>query len=268
MRRIITGLLVIAGLTVGVSAQEAKRSIEQVKGDVYRFQNNFHYALFVVTDAGIVVTDPINADAVGWLRGELAKRFNKPVTHMIYSHNHGDHASGGEAWGNAVKVITHKDNDVKNATPRVTFSDTHVLKVGGKTLELTYLGKGHGNGMIAVVVRPENVAFVVDVVSPARLPYRDFPGMDIAAIIGQIKKVESLDFDIMAPGHSRLGNKKDTTDARIYIEKLMAGVKKALAEGKSADDIIASDLVSDYKDWRAYNQYRPLNISGMVKWLQ
>ena len=91
--RLKTSILISAvGLMISpatdLRAQEAKRSIEQVKGDVYRFQNDFHFAMFVVTDDGIVVTDPINADAVNWLKAELADRFDQPVTHMVLSHSH------------------------------------------------------------------------------------------------------------------------------------------------------------------------------------
>jgi hypothetical protein len=59
--------------------QTAVREITQIAGPVYRFRNNNHYSIFAVTPAGIVVTDPINADAAQWLEAELAQRFNMPV---------------------------------------------------------------------------------------------------------------------------------------------------------------------------------------------
>lgn len=255
-------------------AQDVKRSIEQVTDDIYRFQNNFHNAMFVITDDGIVVTDPINAEAVAWLKEELANRFNKPVTHMILSHSHGDHASGGQAWG-GIEVVAHENarknveaGKVDTAVPTVTFVDTHKFSTGGKDFELTFLGNGHGDDLIATIVRPDNVAFVVDAVSPGRVPFRDFPGADIDGLINQIKAVEGLDFEVMVPGHSRNGNKQDATDARIYVEELRAGVLQALKEGKSDDEIIASDLMSDYSDWGAYGQWRDLNIQGMSRWLR
>ncbi len=273
----ISGAFAIALLALAPAtgeAQDAKRSIEQVAGDVYRFQNNFHYAMFVVTEDGIVVTDPINAEAVDWLKGELAERFDQPVTHMILSHHHGDHASGGEAWGD-IEVIAHENTkmhveagDVRTATPTVTFADRHRLSLGGKTFEMTYLGEGHGDDLIATVVRPENVAFVVDAVSPKRLPWRDFPRTDIDGLIGQIEMIESLDFDILAPGHSVIGTKQDATDTRLYIEHLKQSVKAALDEGRSEAEILASDITDDYKDWGAYDQLRDLNIQGMIRWLK
>ncbi len=255
-------------------AQEAKRSIEQVAGDVYRFQNNFHYAIFVATDDGIVVTDPINTEAVNWLKAELAERFDKPVTHMILSHSHSDHASGGEAWGD-IEVVAHERTKahieagfVKTAMPTVTFADQHSFSIGGKTFELTHLGEGHGDDLITTVVRPENVAFVVDAVSPKRLPWRDFPRTDINGLIEQIKVIESLDFDILAPGHSVIGTKQDATDVRLYVEHLRDATKAALNEGKTVEDILASDITDDYRDWGAYEQLRDLNVQGMVRWLR
>ena len=275
------GLVLAFGAAIAIAAgsaqaqnQEPKRSIEPVTGDVYRFQNNFHNAMFVVTNDGIVVTDPINADAVAWLKAELDTRFGKPVTHMILSHSHGDHASGGQGWGD-ITVVAHENvrkhveaGDVDTAMPTETFSDSFAFSTGGKEFELTYLGEGHGDDLIAVVVRPENVAFVVDTVSPGRLPYRDFPRTDIDGLIEQIKAVEALDFEIMLPGHSRNGTKQDATDTRIYVETLREGVKAALAEGKTEEEIVASDLMSEYSDWLAYEQFRDLNVQGMVRWLE
>lgn len=255
-------------------AEEAKRSIEQVAGDVYRFQNNFHYAIFVVTDEGIVVTDPIDADAVAWLKDELAKSFDQPVTHMILSHHHGDHASGGEVWGD-IEVVAHENTkahveagDVQTAMPTVTFSDTHSFSVGNKTFELTFLGEGHGDDLIATVVRPENVAFIVDAVSPKRLPWRDFPNTNIDGMINQIKVIETLDFEILAPGHSVIGTKEDATDVRLYVEHLKESVKAALSEGKTEAEILASGITDDYKGWGGYEQLRDLNIQGMIRWLK
>jgi len=266
---LVPALLVAVALAIpandaSAQGQQAKRSITKVKGDVYRFQNNFHFAMFVVTNDGIVVTDPINADAVGWLKAELQKRFNKPVTHMIYSHSHADHASGGEAWGGGLEVIGHTNNPLV----KTKFDDSMTVKTGGKTIELKYLGPGHGDDLIAMVVRPENVAFVVDAISPKRLPFRNFPRTDIGGLIEQIKVVESLDFELMAPGHSVVGTKQDATDTRLYIEDLMRQVTAGLKAGKSVDDLAANLTMEKYKHVGAYKQFRELNIRGMARWLK
>ena len=100
--------------------------------------------------------------------------------------------------------------------------DQHTFSLGGKDFELTYLGEGHSDDLIAMVVRPENVAFVVDVVSPKSVPWRDFPNTDINGMIEQIKTVEALDFEIMAPGHSVIGTKLRTRPMCASISKRCA----------------------------------------------
>ncbi len=77
------GLFLLACMfSIAAHAQDAKRSITKVAGDVYRFQNNFHYSLIVVSDAGVVVVDPISESAATWLRDNLKTITDKPITHL------------------------------------------------------------------------------------------------------------------------------------------------------------------------------------------
>ena len=72
------------------AAAEDARSLTKVSGDVYRSRSNHHHSLVVVTSAGVVVVDPINTTAASWLRENLGTITDKPITHLIYSHSHGD----------------------------------------------------------------------------------------------------------------------------------------------------------------------------------
>ena len=141
------------------------------------------------------------------------------------------------------------------------------IRVGGKTFVLTWLGEGHGQDLIAVVVRPENVAFITDAAAPKRLPYRDFPRSDIDGWISQIEVTESLDFDIMAPAHGNVGTKLDATDARVYMLQLRDQVLRGLRAGKTTDELAASVTMDAYKDWGSYANWRELNVRGMAKYL-
>ena len=266
--RIITVLL-CCGLASAAAAQEAKRSFTQVKGDTYRFQNNFHYSFVVKTEVGIVVVDPINAEASAALKDEISQRFNQPIIALIYSHSHGDHASGGEVL-DAAMAIAHMNapEDIDGVVPDIRFAEAMTTSLGGKTFELTYLGKGHGDDLIAVVVRPENVAFIVDAAAPKRLPYKDLPRSDAGGWIEQIKKIETLDFDVFAPGHGNVGTKADATDARVYMERLRDEVRAGLKAGKSVDELKNDITLDEYKDWSSYDEWRPLNIEGMARWLR
>ena len=149
----------------------------------------------------------------------------------------------------------------------MTFNEKLTLQHGGKTFELTYVGSGHGNDMVVSVVRPDNVAFVVDIVSPGRLPWRTSTA-GINGMIEQIKVLETLDFDILLPGHSKTGTKADATDARVYLEDLRAKVQAGIDAGQSDEEIIASVKMPDYASWLNYEEWLPLNIEGALKALR
>jgi len=274
MLKIITAALAAAALvTVGTyaQAQDVKRSITKVAGDVYRFQNRFHHALVTVTNSGVVVVDPINKEAAKWLRDNLKQITDKPITHLIYSHSHGDHASGGKALlSDGAIVIAHANapQDIDGVVPTMRFSDSKSLEIGGKTFELTWLGEGHAKDLIAVVVRPENVAFITDAAAPKRLPYRDMPRSDIDGWIAQVKKIESLNFEIFAPAHGTIGTKADAADVRKYMETLRERVLMGLKAGKSVDDLATSLTMTKYKDWQQYAAWRELNVRGMARFLK
>ncbi len=270
MKTIVSILLTLC-ISFGLAqAQEAKRSITKVSGDVYRFQNNFHVNVFVITGDGVVVTDPIDADAASWLTAEIAKMTDQPITHLIYSHSHGDHASGGLAYDEVPNVITQSfaPDDIDGIEPTIRFSETMQFTQGDKTFELTSLGPGHGDDMIAMVIRPENVGFVVDVASSKRLFYRDFPNANIDDWIRQVRTVQALDFQTLVGGHGAVGVKADIDDALAYLEELRAAVLEGLKAGKSVEQLSDSIMMEKYKGWANFDNWRTLNIQGMARHLK
>jgi len=270
MKRLLLSLLIATLGTSATFAQDIKREITRVTGDVYRFQNQFHVNMFVVTGDGVVVTDPINQEAARWLKAEIEKITEEPITHLIYSHSHGDHASGGTEYGDVPNVIAHRNapEDIDLVEPTQRFDDEMTLTVGSKTFELTYLGPGHGTDLIAMVVRPDDVAFVVDAVSARRLFYRDFPGSNVDHWINQVKKVNALDFDFLIGGHGPVGGKRDVANGLAYLEELRAEVLTGLKAGKTVDELKTDVKMKKYKKWGAYEQWRGLNVLGMARHLK
>ncbi len=276
-------LIALAGLSVAAltaelaagttaSAEEAKRSITRIAGDLYRFQNNFHYSVFLVTPEGVIVTDPINAEAAAWLKAEIAMRFGQPVKYLIYSHDHADHSSGGEVFADTAVVIAHENAKATilgerrpTAVPDLTFSETMTVALGGKRVELRYLGRGHSDNMIVMRFPDERAVYAVDFISVKRLPYKTLSDAYFPDWIEAIKGVEALDFDILVPGHGPMGVKADARDHRGYLDALYGAVLAAARAGQSLDQMIAGITLEAYKDWGQYEAWRPLNIEGMLQ---
>lgn len=103
----------ILALLVGASTAHAQgapqREIVQVAGDLYRATNNTHHAVFLVTDEGIILSDPINTEFSKWLKTQLDDRFDVPVKYVVYSHHHWDHASGGAVFADTAVFVGHEN---------------------------------------------------------------------------------------------------------------------------------------------------------------
>jgi glyoxylase-like metal-dependent hydrolase (beta-lactamase superfamily II) len=259
-------------------AQEAQvpRSIDHISGGLYKFTNQFHASVFLVTDEGIIATDPINAAAATWLKAELDKRFGKPVKYVIYSHHHADHVSGGEVFSGA-EFVGHenivddiKKDEVPTPPPTTTFSDTKTITLGGQSVELIYLGSGHSDNMIAMKFPGEQALFIVDIVSAHRLPYRTIgAGRDsLDGILAQIRKAESITgYNKLITAHGApyilITHPDMLGQVRTYIEELRDNVQAAMDADQSLDEVQQTVKMENYQNWFLYKQYLPLNIEGM-----
>ena len=269
-RQFSATFLATAVICASVSAQEVNRSITRITGDLYRFQNNFHYSVFLVTPDGIIATDPIDADAAQWLQAELASRFDKAVKYLIYSHDHVDHSSGGEVFAETAVIIAHDNarnaiigENRPTAVPDITFSDRLTIELGGKTVELSYLGKSHSDNMIAMRFPDENALFAVDFIPVKSVAWRDLSDAYIPDWIDAVKQVEAMDFEILIPGHGSLGSRADAIAFREYMEQLYAAVVEASREGKTLDQMQQEIRLDRYKDWHNYDTDLSLNIEGI-----
>jgi glyoxylase-like metal-dependent hydrolase (beta-lactamase superfamily II) len=265
----LAAILVVSAGTVW--AQKApKRSITKIAGDLYRFQNNFHFSVFYVTPAGVVVTDPINAGAAQWLKAEIKKRFNQPIKYLVYSHDHQDHSSGGEVFADTATIVGHEltraamlGEKRPTPAPTLTFSDQMTLHLGGREIELTYVGKGHSDNSIVMRFPRERALFAVDFVSVKRMPFKNLSDSYIPDLVDQLRMVEDMDFDILAPGHGSMGTRADVADHRQYVEDLYGAVLSATRAGQSLDQMKQSIQLPKYASWSQYKAWLPLNIEGV-----
>jgi glyoxylase-like metal-dependent hydrolase (beta-lactamase superfamily II) len=235
----------------------------------------FHVSVFLVTPAGIIATDPINADAAKWLKAELKKRFNQPVKFLIYSHDHPDHISGGEVFADTAVVVAHERAKATiigekrpTAVPDVAFSDRMTIELGGKTVNLVYVGRGHSDNMIVMHFPAERALFAVDFISVKKVAFKNLNDAYFPDWMDAIKLVEGIDFDILVPGHGPMGTKQDARDHRAYLEELYAAVLKEARAGKTLQEMQQSIKLEKYKDWGQYKQWLPLNIEGMYRNIQ
>lgn len=261
-------LLSVAGQAQ--AQQTPKRAIVKIAGDLYRFQNNFHFSVFYVTPGGVIATDPIDAEAARWLKAEIAKRFNQPIKYLLYSHDHPDHISGGEVFADTALVVAHENTrrtiiaeKRPTAVPSVTFFDAMTIRLGGKTVELYYVGRNHSDNSIVMRFPAERALFAVDFIPVRTVAFRTLGDSYIPDWFDSLREVEAMDFDILLPGHGPVGKKPDVRAFREYMEDLYGAVLAGVRAGKSLDDLKRTVKLEKYKDWAQYKQFLPLNVEGM-----
>ena len=255
-----------------VAQQEVKRSITEVAPGLYRFQNNFHVSVFLVTPDGVIATDPINAAAATWLEAEIKSRFNQEIKYVVLSHDYADHSSGGEVWADTATVIAHANarpviigEKRPTAAPDLTFTDALNIELGGQTVELRYVGRNHSDNMIVMNFPAQRVLFAVDFIPMGGVAFRDFPDAWLPDWNDSLRVVETMNFDILVPGHGRNGAKADVTAFREYMDDLWAAVTAAVRAGRTVEQAQAEIKLPKYAGWSQYDDWLPLNIVGAYR---
>ena len=241
--------------------------VEGTEG-VYTFRNVGHQAMFIVTNDGVIATDPV---AYGRPTGgqayvdEIKKITSKPIKYLIYSHHHYDHIAGGKAFKDAgARIIAHKRvkerlaplADPNTPLPDEVFSDKKTIKLGGTTLELLYLGANHSDSNIVMRLPKEKIIFVVDTIPVGQVPGRGMIDFYPAESEAFLKKVVALDWERLIPGHpgvgGRLGTKKDAQDQLQLLQDASAEMKVLGQGGKCWDAGEQEFKMAKYSSWPGY----------------
>ena len=235
--------------------------------------------MVVVTSDGLIVTDPINSVAAKNMMDEIRKVTDKPVKFVIYSHNHWDHVAGAKIFKDqGAKIVQHalaaqKTRPHPDVIPAdETFSgDTHVVTLGDQTIELTYVGPSHGAGMIVMRVPKERVLNIVDICTPQRIGFRNFPDTSPQDTIKALRKVEALDFDRIVPAHGPASAPKaEVTAIREYLEDLTRAVSAAKEKTGNQfavdqiTELVKADLRPKYGQWGEFDNWMMMNVDRIL----
>ena len=250
-------------------------SVKQVGDGVYVFRWWVYRNIFIVTDDGVIVTDPLNPNAAKLLRSEIRKVTDTPVKYVVYSHNHHDHISGGSIFKEEGAQFVGHENLLKELgdhpspvipLPDITFKDRYTLTLGGRTLELEYFGPNHGKSLAVMRLPEEKILFIVDIVTPRRVAFRDMPDFWPDEWVRSLKEIEEMDFQYVVSGHGphtepAIDPASAVMEQRLYLEDLMAAVKEEMDSGVHSPDVLREKVkLPKYASWQYYDEWLPMNI--------
>jgi glyoxylase-like metal-dependent hydrolase (beta-lactamase superfamily II) len=269
----------VAALAVPVAGhaqgQPPLFATNKITDNVYTFRYQGHQAMFIVTPQGVIATDPIseNRPAADAYLAEIKKITQAPIRYVVYSHHDADHIAGGKPFKDAGATFVAqrfaKGNiaNMKRADivpPDEVFDEKRTISLGGTDLELNYIGKNHTEDMLVMRLPRERMIFTVDWIPVQGVLFQNMATFYVPEIEDGIKKVLTMDWDRLIPGHpgpgGRLGTKEDVQNLVGYLSDLSAEVKKAADAGKCPDQAKAEIKLPKYASWTNYNNYLPGNI--------
>ena len=279
-RHYIIGLLLTTLFPTATFAQQAEYETTEVADGVYRFRFRAHNNLFVVTDDGIIAFDPISATAAERYAEEMKRVApGTPLRMVVYSHDHADHASGAnvlrDAFGGDVVIVAQENarqrivdaNSPDLPPPDLTFSDQLTLHVGGRTIELHYLGKSHSDNMIVALLPAEKLAFAVDFVANDRVGYQTLPDYYFPDFFHALERLQGLEYERIVFGHGPPGDRSSIRRQGQYYGDLRRAVTDAIENGLSEEEAVEQVRLPAYAGWGQYDDWFPMNVRAIYQWL-
>ena len=210
----------------------------------------------VLIDAGIAVSKPRIQEALDGLGKE-------PITKLVNTHWHFDHADGNDWLHSAGATILAHENTRKHlsmtqrvddwnydfpaspsgAVPTEIIDDAAEVKANGETLRIKYYGPAHTDGDLSVYFAEADILHTGDTFWNGIYPFIDYStggNIDGAIKAAQANVDATTDKSIIVPGHGPVGTHADLVAFRDMLVAIRDNVAALKAKGHSLDETIAA----------------------------
>lgn len=251
------------------------------------FMNN---PAIVIYDDGVVILDPGSSLEAGrMVLRQLAKLTDKPVTHLIDSHIHGDHwlgnqairekypdaklyahpemirrakVSEAEAWINRMESLTEGATAGTEAViPDNALEDGQEFKLSGLTLRIHIEPAAHSHTDAMTEVVEDSLLYLGDNVTYQRLPR--FDDGTFRGSIAACDKALELKLRHYVPGHGPSGGPEVVNAFREYTKTLYDTVTELYEEGLADFEMKeqVSEKLAAFREWSGFDELLGKTIS-------
>ncbi|WP_205699455.1 MBL fold metallo-hydrolase [Conexibacter sp. SYSU D00693] len=252
----------------------------------------------IVTPDGIVAVDAraTPAAAQPWL-DELRQVTDVPVRHLVLTHFHAVRVLGASAFGAREVVASEATRElirergaqdwesefrrmprlakdpgsVPGLTwPTVTFCDRLTLRLGGRTVQLRRLGRGHTGGDIVVWLPDERVLFAGDLVEAGAALYMGDAHVEEWRT-RTLDAVAAMGARALVPGRGPVVRGDDVglaiEESRRFLTRLRDAVARARDAGadlRQAFGAAHEAMAPHYGDWPIFEHCLPFNVKRVM----
>ena len=297
MPKTILALLIASSLLVfSVKAQErddarlkpAERNrtgtLRQLVPGYYVFSSTSFNSGIIATSDGVVVLDALSSEAIARQEREaIASVIKQPVRFLVSSTFHNNYTWGNVAYQDVIKVghenyradlLAQMERDraspenQKARLPQVTYRDRLTIHLGGKEIQILYLGRGHTRGDSIIFVPQDRIAYVSELFFSDQFLYiNDGYGL---SWLKTLDAIEALPADILVPGHGPIPqDPKETRQGlhrfRQVLVDLRDAVQQEIARGATEDQAAATIKLPQYEKMQGYTSQREVAVRRMYR---
>ena len=230
-------------------------------------------SMFVVTGDGVLVADGQGSfDETARMVEEIGKITDQPITHVVISSDHGDHTAGNAAFPEGVEFIVHENSvaameGIRERIPEIPLPETVIsdrmdLTLGGRAIEVLFLGRAHTGGDLVVHLPEESVLFLTE----AYL-HRVYPAMRSAypsEWVAMLRRAQELNGRVNIPGHGFVDSpemlREELQVAIEALETVIAESTRLHHLGLSAEEADAQADFGDLETWSLRESQRGMAL--------
>jgi glyoxylase-like metal-dependent hydrolase (beta-lactamase superfamily II) len=292
MRKSILGLVIGLLFCFPAFSQQAQRNpvgqtaLRQIIPGHYVFSSGTFNSGVIVTGEGVIVLDALNSEAAGRAeRDAIANTIRQPVRALVSSTFHNNYTKGNLAFADVWK-IGHENyrtdllqlmqrekvsaEEQKARLPDQTFRDRVTLYLGGKEIQILYVGRAHTRGDSIIYVPQDRIVYLSELFFADQFLYIDDGyGLDW---LKALDAVEGLGAEIFVPAHGPIpADPRETRQGLVRFRQMLVdirdAVQKEIARGATEDQAVAAVRWPQYEKMQAYNAQREVAVRRLYRQL-
>jgi glyoxylase-like metal-dependent hydrolase (beta-lactamase superfamily II) len=244
-------------------------AIQKVVGNVYMVPGAGGNTGVFVAANGVVLVDTKLANNGQAILDQVKTVSDKPITHIINTHTHGDHNGSNQFFPASVEIVV-QENTAKNmqkmpafqeaankhGLPDRTYKDRLTLLRGDEAIDLFYFGRAHTDGDTFVLFRNARVLHTGDAFANRGQPNIDLAngGSGIAYPDTLAKAASTIkNVDTIIAGHNAaLLKHEDLVNQAEFTRLMLTKAREAVKAGKTPEEAMKEfqgTLPAKFKDY-------------------
>jgi Metallo-beta-lactamase superfamily len=288
MQRSALALAAVLCAAPALAQQGAPRptALREIIPGHFAFSSGSFNSGIIVTSEGAVVLDALNSESVGKAEREaIANTIHQPVRFLVSSTFHNNYSKGNSAYMDVWKIghenyrtdliaLMKRENvspqEQKARLPDETYRNRVTLYLGGKEIQIRYLGRGHTRGDSIIYVPQDRIIYLSELFFAEQFLYIDDGfGLDW---LKTLDAAESLGADIFVPAHGPIPiDPRETRQSlgrfRQMLVDIRDAVQKEVARGASEEQAVAAIRWPQYEKMQGYNAEREVAVRRLYEQL-